>query len=72
MFANRVVPLTLMFEFDFRGRAAGRLVPERKARPQRLKPHAKQCSYRSAEALRYPKSKAISLRVTAAYPFGSL
>jgi hypothetical protein len=23
--------------------------------PQRLKPHSKQCSYRSAEALRHPK-----------------
>ena len=32
-------------------------------RPQRLKPHSKQCSYRSAEALRHPKSSA-----TPSYP----
>jgi len=25
-------------------------------RPQRLKPHSKQCRYRSAEALRHPKA----------------
>jgi hypothetical protein len=33
---------------------------EQKSRPQRLKPHSKQCSYRSAEALRHPKSSARS------------
>jgi hypothetical protein len=31
--------------------AAEKLIPEQSLRPQRLKPHSKQCSYRSAEAL---------------------
>jgi TldD protein len=33
-----------------------KLVVARTARPQRLKPHSQQCSNRSAEALRHPKS----------------
>jgi hypothetical protein len=37
---------------------AEKIIPERSLRPQRLKPHSKQCSYRSAEALRHPKSSA--------------
>ena len=39
---------------------AEKLTPAQKACPQRLKPHSKQCSYRSAEALRHPKSNARS------------
>jgi hypothetical protein len=38
--------------------AAEKVVPERELCPQRLKPHSKQCSYRNAEALRHPKSRA--------------
>jgi hypothetical protein len=37
--------------------AAEKLIPAQKVRPQWLKPHSKQCSYRSAEALRHPKIK---------------
>src|SRR5260370_41813174 len=40
--------------------AAEKVVSEQEPRPQRLKPHSKQCSYRSAEALRHPKSRATS------------
>jgi hypothetical protein len=35
--------------------AVEKLVSKQKAFPQRLKPHSKQCTYRSAEALRHPK-----------------
>src|SRR5713101_5260125 len=38
--------------------ATEKLVPEQPS-PQRLKPHSKQCGYRSAEALRRPKANAI-------------
>jgi hypothetical protein len=37
--------------------AAEQLVPDRAVPPQRLKPDSKQSSYRSAEALRHPKSR---------------
>jgi hypothetical protein len=40
--------------------AAEKLVPAQKVRPQRLKPDSKQNAYRSAEALRHPKSRATS------------
>jgi tetratricopeptide (TPR) repeat protein len=40
--------------------AAGKVASGQEPRPQRLKPHLKQCSYRSAEALRHPKSRAKS------------
>ena len=33
-------------------------VPEQKPQPQRLKPHSRQCRYRSGEPLRHPKSNA--------------
>jgi hypothetical protein len=36
--------------------AAEKLIPEQSLRPQRLKPHSKQCTYRSGEPLRHPKS----------------
>src|ERR1017187_3325451 len=36
--------------------AAEKVIPERELSPQRLKPHSKQCSYRSGKALRHPKS----------------
>jgi hypothetical protein len=39
---------------------AEKVVSEQKQRPRRLKPHSKQCTYRSAEALRHPKSRAKS------------
>jgi hypothetical protein len=35
--------------------AAEKVASGQEPRPQRLKPHSKQCSYRSAEALRHPK-----------------
>src|SRR5208337_3800757 len=38
--------------------AAGKVVPEQKPCPQRLKPHSKRCGNRSAEALRHPKASA--------------
>src|ERR1019366_1664823 len=38
--------------------AAEKVASGQEPRPQRLKPHSKQCSYRSAEALRHPKSQA--------------
>jgi len=37
---------------------AEKVFPEREFLPQRLKPHSKQCTYRSAKALRHPKSRA--------------
>jgi hypothetical protein len=37
--------------------AAEKVIFGQKALPQRLKPHSKQCTYRSAEALRHPKSR---------------
>jgi len=37
--------------------AAEKIVAEEGLNPQRLKPHSKQCGYRSAEALRHPKSR---------------
>jgi hypothetical protein len=40
--------------------AAEKVASRQEPRPQRLKPHSKQCSYRSAEALRHPKSRAKS------------
>jgi hypothetical protein len=40
--------------------AAEKVASGQEPRPQRLKPHSKQCSYRSAEALRHPKSQAKS------------
>jgi cytochrome c biogenesis protein CcmG/thiol:disulfide interchange protein DsbE len=42
--------------------AAKKLVPGEGPSPQRLKPHSKQCGYRSAEALRHPKSRLLKLR----------
>jgi glutamate carboxypeptidase len=38
--------------------AAGKLIRAQRVPPQRLKPYSKQCSYRSAEALRHLKSSA--------------
>ena len=38
--------------------AAEKLIPDQTVLPQRLKPDSKQSSYRSAEALRHPKSSA--------------
>jgi hypothetical protein len=40
--------------------AAGKVIPERELSPQRLKPHSKQCSYRSGKPLRHPKSRTTS------------
>jgi hypothetical protein len=40
--------------------AAEKVASGQEPRPQRLKPYSKQCSYRSAEALRHPKSRAKS------------
>jgi hypothetical protein len=45
--------------------AAEKLIPDQTVLPQRLKPESKQSSYRSAEALRHPKSSA-KLRFSAA------
>src|SRR6266446_9966913 len=36
---------------------AKKVAAEEGLSPQRLKPHSKQCGYRSAEALRHPKSR---------------
>jgi hypothetical protein len=36
--------------------AAEKVFPRRRVRPQRLKPNSKQSLYRSAEALRHPKT----------------
>jgi hypothetical protein len=38
--------------------AAETVFPEQKPQPQRLKPHSKQCRYRSGKPLRHPKSSA--------------
>jgi hypothetical protein len=40
--------------------AAGKSLPQRKVRPQRLKARLKQSVFRSAEALRHPKAGAKS------------
>jgi hypothetical protein len=40
--------------------AAEKVVSGQESRPQRLKPDSKQCTYRSSEALRHPKSRATS------------
>jgi peroxiredoxin len=40
--------------------------------PQRLKPHSKQCGYRSAEALRHPKSRRPNSRSKPGFPAGYL
>src|ERR1035437_3288837 len=45
---------------DTAEQAAEKVASGQEPRPQRLKPHSKQCSYRSAEALRHPKSRAKS------------
>jgi len=45
-------PMVMSYE------AAETLAFEARVRPQRLKPNSKQSSYRSAEALRHPKSNA--------------
>src|ERR1019366_2962893 len=47
--------------------AAEKVASGQEPRPQRLKPHSKQCSYRSAEALRHPKSRAKSSFSAACY-----
>jgi hypothetical protein len=39
---------------------AEEVVPERETCPQRLKPYSQQCTYRSGEPLRHPKSSATS------------
>jgi hypothetical protein len=41
--------------------AAEKVIPERELSPQRLKPHSKQCSYRSGKPLRHPKSSTTSI-----------
>src|SRR5208337_4069086 len=38
--------------------AADKFIREQRLHPQRLKPNSKQCSYRSAKALRHPKADA--------------
>jgi hypothetical protein len=38
--------------------AAEKVVSAQESRPQRLKPHSNQCSYRSGKPLRHPKSSA--------------
>jgi len=50
--------------------AAESQIPAQKARPQRLKPHSRQCIYRSAEALRHPKSKSGARPILSAAWFG--
>jgi len=42
---------------------------ERKVRPLRLKPHLNQASYRSGEALRHPKSRAIPPKIKCSTDF---
>ena len=38
-------------------RVAGKIFSEQKVRPQRLKPHAKQCGYPSGKPLRHPRAE---------------
>ena len=49
---------TLLARYGTTEQAAGKVVSEQEPCPQRLKPNSQQCTYRSGEPLRHPKSSA--------------